>query len=657
MTTFQDKQPQSRRALRQEERAERPLTDDAETPTDAETPPTSARPTGRRARSNFADGLIEVSGADAAGTSSLSLPVPGDSAPATGEAAETTNDTAETTNDGAAPAWSGPSFGFRSAGFDGSSIPPLPTDDEQNDAPQAAEADAAPIEEILAEVPADDSSVARAFPFAAQVDATTDDNGHQTFQLSEFEPELANAEVEADPAEPVVSEPEADVAPEASADTPETDAAVPGGEPIVVAEPAGVVDPVLIAPEEHTMTRREWRAWRAQQEAAAASAGGADSDGGNSGSGDSDSGSASTPETPGDSHASDEAPAAPVDRAPASSSATDIPQLVEPKAEPTAALSDAMAEFEALTRGGQTSTGSVDAVEPPARNDDEPAPIVSAFVPPASAAVPSIFSVPAFSAPEPTRFPTSRADDDASDTTAAVTSAPLAPPVLPAQPAPAAELQPERSAPETDQPAQAEAAQKPAQPSAADLGAAAPVVPAPVVPAPSDSDDPDSPYVPPVGHWSRQAALDDESQPFENTLSRDVGGGNVATTTNALVLPMIPQRDDFSSMINSTGEIMVTGTIDLPMSVGATGRDSRHYDDPEVDHLFDAFDNEVATTDSAPVRAITAVSSHTATRSGIESTRKQGNRTLTVLIVTACVMAVGVVGLLVAGFVFDIFQA
>ena len=28
MTTFQDKQPQSRRALRQEERAERPLTED-----------------------------------------------------------------------------------------------------------------------------------------------------------------------------------------------------------------------------------------------------------------------------------------------------------------------------------------------------------------------------------------------------------------------------------------------------------------------------------------------------------------------------------------------------------------------------------------------------------------------------------------------------
>jgi len=55
------------------------------------------------------------------------------------------------------------------------------------------------------------------------------------------------------------------------------------------------------------------------------------------------------------------------------------------------------------------------------------------------------------------------------------------------------------------------------------------------------------------------------------------------------------------------------------------------------------------------VRAITAVSSHTATRGGIESGRKQSNRMLNVLLVTASVMAVAVAGLLIAGFVFNIF--
>jgi len=55
------------------------------------------------------------------------------------------------------------------------------------------------------------------------------------------------------------------------------------------------------------------------------------------------------------------------------------------------------------------------------------------------------------------------------------------------------------------------------------------------------------------------------------------------------------------------------------------------------------------------VRAISAVSSHTATRGGIEPGRKQNNRVLTILLVTAGVMAVSVLGLLIAGFVFNIF--
>jgi hypothetical protein len=100
---------------------------------------------------------------------------------------------------------------------------------------------------------------------------------------------------------------------------------------------------------------------------------------------------------------------------------------------------------------------------------------------------------------------------------------------------------------------------------------------------------------------------------------------------------------------------MVTGTINLPGSVGSTGRDSRHYDDPDVDHLFDEYDKEITNTGSQPVRAISAVSSHTASRGGIETGRKQSNRMLNVLLVTACVLAVGTAALLVAGFAFNFF--
>ncbi|MGV8969109.1 MAG: hypothetical protein ACOH1J_01525 [Microbacteriaceae bacterium] len=162
-------------------------------------------------------------------------------------------------------------------------------------------------------------------------------------------------------------------------------------------------------------------------------------------------------------------------------------------------------------------------------------------------------------------------------------------------------------------------------------------------------------YASTAGHWSHQAALDDETQPFENTLSREVGRGHVSTATNALVLPTTSQMNDIASAINSTGEILVTGSITLPSALGRKGGDSRRYDDPDVDALFDAYDNELVATDSAPVSAIRAVSTHTSTHGVITANKPTGNRMLTVMMVIAGVMGVAVFGLLIAGFVFNIF--
>lgn len=210
----------------------------------------------------------------------------------------------------------------------------------------------------------------------------------------------------------------------------------------------------------------------------------------------------------------------------------------------------------------------------------------------------------------------------------------------------------------------------PADPLAAILGSgyvpvstpAEPALPAPdlVAPAPAaPAVDPLNPaFVAPdlhqtgshatsTGHWTRQAELDDETQPHENLLSRDVGGGNVATTTSALVLPVIPAPADFGTIINGTGEILVTGSIELPRSLGATGGDQRRYDDPDVDNLFDAFDNEIISTDSAPVRAIRAVSTHTSTHGVIANNKpKNGNRMLIILLASTVTLAVAVVALL-----------
>jgi len=159
----------------------------------------------------------------------------------------------------------------------------------------------------------------------------------------------------------------------------------------------------------------------------------------------------------------------------------------------------------------------------------------------------------------------------------------------------------------------------------------------------------------PVGHWSRQADLDDENQPWENTVTREVGGGNVATTTSALVLPEMPLANPFPSALTGTGEILLTGSIDLPRSLSSGSGDSRHFDDTNVDLMYDTPDSEIGSADSAPVSAIRAVSTHTSARGVINSKKPQGNRMLTVLLVTASVMAAGVVVLLVAGLMGNVF--
>jgi hypothetical protein len=162
-------------------------------------------------------------------------------------------------------------------------------------------------------------------------------------------------------------------------------------------------------------------------------------------------------------------------------------------------------------------------------------------------------------------------------------------------------------------------------------------------------------WVAPVGHWSRQADLDDETQPWENTITREVGGGNVATTTSALVLPEIPRPTAFSTALDSTGEVLLTGSIDLPPSLSTGGGDSRRYDDPNVDLMFDTQDAEFTGTDSSPVRAIRAVSTHTSARGVIHANKPHGNRMIVVVFIVTAALAVGVVGMLIASLALNLF--
>ncbi len=157
---------------------------------------------------------------------------------------------------------------------------------------------------------------------------------------------------------------------------------------------------------------------------------------------------------------------------------------------------------------------------------------------------------------------------------------------------------------------------------------------------------------PPTGHWSVQAELEDETQPYESTINRTVG--NATATTSALVLPTAPIGSDIRGALTSTGEIMLTGSIDLPHSYSSTGATSS-LDHHAMDAFFDSHDAEVITTDSAPVRAIKAVSTHNSGQGVTHTQKPKGTRALTALIIVAASMAVLVAGLLAAALVLNIF--
>ena len=135
----------------------------------------------------------------------------------------------------------------------------------------------------------------------------------------------------------------------------------------------------------------------------------------------------------------------------------------------------------------------------------------------------------------------------------------------------------------------------------------------------------------------------------------DVGASGAATTTNALILPVVPSAPDATGPLTSTGEILVTGSIDLPRGLGSTGQHPDRYDTSDMDRMFDQDENEFNTSDVAPIRASRAVSTHTSTRGVITPPKKRGGRLPVVLSITAAVLAIGVVGLLVAGYILKVF--
>lgn len=142
---------------------------------------------------------------------------------------------------------------------------------------------------------------------------------------------------------------------------------------------------------------------------------------------------------------------------------------------------------------------------------------------------------------------------------------------------------------------------------------------------------------------------------FDDLISSRPVGSTDSSTTSALVLPAVPNSSDMGTALDETGEVIITGSINLPSSMGSSGAPSAGIESNQLDALLDRSESENVEGDVAPVSASRAVST-TGTAGALVTPPKRGTANLPIILaISAGVLAVGVIGLLLVAFVFKIF--
>ena len=179
---------------------------------------------------------------------------------------------------------------------------------------------------------------------------------------------------------------------------------------------------------------------------------------------------------------------------------------------------------------------------------------------------------------------------------------------------------------------------------------------------PADAAKPASPPTAPLGAQFRSpsdrspSAGDQLPSSFDDLLTlRNTAATNSISTTSALVLPTVPGSNDVGTALDETGEVIITGSIDLPPSFGALGAPASGLESNDLDSLIERSETEQGGSDVAPVSAARAISTNTSSTSIIAPPKRARANAPVVLAVTAAVLAVGVVSLLLAVFVFRVF--
>ncbi|WP_019179048.1 hypothetical protein [Microbacterium yannicii] len=139
---------------------------------------------------------------------------------------------------------------------------------------------------------------------------------------------------------------------------------------------------------------------------------------------------------------------------------------------------------------------------------------------------------------------------------------------------------------------------------------------------------------------------------FDQLLARSTGS---MSASNALIVSQAPEMSPLVAPVTATGEVLITGTFNLPEGLGSTGHAKGTTDGKEIDATL--VDGELPSHSSpTPIAASAAVSTSKTPGEVIRPpVPEKGSRLMMSLAITAGVLALALVGVLILAFVTGVF--
>lgn len=138
---------------------------------------------------------------------------------------------------------------------------------------------------------------------------------------------------------------------------------------------------------------------------------------------------------------------------------------------------------------------------------------------------------------------------------------------------------------------------------------------------------------------------------FDQLLTRGSTATGALSASNALILSQTPDTGSIISPVTATGEVLVTGTFNLPESFGSTGTSHGSSDGKEIDAVL--VDGELpAASSPTPIAASSAISTIKSADDIIKPPApEKSNKLMVALGITAGALALALIGVLIVALV------